>query len=65
MAQNENSYRSYLIRFLRGAGEMHWRVVLQDVQTAQTIRFSSEQELFSFLSTQLQQPPSNDRQPES
>lgn len=49
MDESHSTYRSFLIRFHRSAGEPHWRVTLQDVQSRSTVRFATEHELIEYL----------------
>lgn len=46
---SKTHYQSYLIRFQRGSGQEHWRVTLQEVRSAKTIYFATEQELIHYL----------------
>ena len=46
---SQTEHKSYLVRFQRGQGQLHWRATLQDVRSEQVIHFESEQELVRML----------------
>ena len=44
-----NDYQAYLVRFERNRTEVHWRGYLENAETGETSRFSTELELLRFL----------------